>query len=220
MKRLPMRKIRDVLRLSAEGLSTRQMAASLAIGRTTLRGYLDRADELGLSWPLPPGLSDTDLERQIYPRTARDVSNRATQPDWAQIHRELRRKGVTLSLLWEEYRADHPEGYGYSRFCELYNQWEGKLSPVMRQRHPAGERLFVDYAGHTVDVIDPTTGEVRTAQMSHPPPMWSQKVFRGRMLMMCPKTLFSLRSIRPESTFVPLRSRYRKWTAVRQGTCI
>jgi len=93
MKRLPMRKIRDVLRLSAEGLSTRRMAASLAIGRTTLRGYLDRADELGLSWPLPPGHSDTDLERQIYPRTARDVSNRATQPDWAHIHRDLRRKG-------------------------------------------------------------------------------------------------------------------------------
>ena len=93
-----MRKIRDVLRLSAEGLSTRQIAASLAIGRTTLRGYLERADKLGLSWPLPPGLSDTDLERQIYPRTARDVSNRATQPDWAHVHRELRHKGVTLSL--------------------------------------------------------------------------------------------------------------------------
>jgi len=168
MKRLPMRKIRDVLRLSAEGLSTRQMAASLAIGRTTLRGYLDRADELGLSWPLPPGLSDTDLERQIYPRTARDASNRATQPDSAHIHRELRRKGVTLSLLWEEYRADHPESYGYSRFCELYTNWEGKLSPVMRQRHPAGERLFVDYAGHTVDVIDLTTGEVRGKQCFWP----------------------------------------------------
>jgi transposase len=160
-----MRKIRDVLRLSAEGLSTRQIAASLAIGRTTLRGYLDRTDELGLSWPLPPGLSDTDLERQIYPRTARDVSNRATQPDWAHIHRELRHKGVTLSLLWEEYRADHPEGYGYSRFCELYTQWAGKLSPVMRQRHPAGERLFVDCAGHTIDVINSMTGELRTAQL-------------------------------------------------------
>lgn len=91
-----MRKIRDVLRLSAEGLSTRQIASSLAIGRTTLRGYLERADELGLRWPLPPSLSDTDLERLIYPRTARDVSNRATQPDWAHVHRELRRKGVTL----------------------------------------------------------------------------------------------------------------------------
>lgn len=165
MKRLSMRKIRDVLRLSAEGLSTRQIAGSLAIGRTTLRGYLDRATELGLSWPLPPEMSDTDLERLIYPRTARDVSNRATPPDWAHVHQELRRKGVTLSLLWEEYRADHPEGYGYSRFCELYTQWEGKLSPVMRQRHPAGERLFVDYAGHTIDVIDPQTGEVRTTQL-------------------------------------------------------
>lgn len=165
MKRLSMRKIRDVLRLSAEGLSTRQIAGSLAIGRTTLRGYLDRSKELGLSWPLPPEMSDTDLERLIYPHTARDVSNRAAPPDWAYIHRELRRKGVTLSLLWEEYRADHPEGYGYSRFCELYTRWEGKLSPVMRQRHPAGERLFVDYAGHTIDVIDPQTGEVRTAQL-------------------------------------------------------
>jgi transposase len=93
------------------------------------------------------------------------VSNRANPPDWAQIHRELRRKGVTLSLLWEEYRADHLEGYGYSRFCELYTRWEGKLSPVMRQRHPAGQRLFVDYAGHTIDVNDRTTSEVRTAQL-------------------------------------------------------
>ena len=165
MKRLPMRKIRDVSRLSAEGLSTRQMAASLSIGRATLQGYLERAREAGLSWPLPPDLSDTDLERLLYPRTAREASQRATQPDWAHIHRELRRKGLTLSLLWEEYRADHPEGYGYSRFCELYTRWEGKLSPVMRQRHPAGERLFVDYAGLTIDVIDPETGEVCAAQL-------------------------------------------------------
>ena len=165
MKRLPMRKIRDVLRLSAEGLSTRQIAASLAIGRTTLRGYLDRATELGLSWPLPPEMSDTDLEHRLFDRAYQNTKRIATQPDWAHVHRELRRKGVTLSLLWEEYRADHTEGYGYSRFCELYTRWEGKLSPVMRQRHPAGERLFVDYAGHTIDVIDPMTGEVRTAQL-------------------------------------------------------
>ena len=165
MKRLSMRKIRDVLRLSAEGLSTRKIGASLTIGRTTVQAYLDRAAEVDLSWPLPPEMSDTDLERLIYPRTARDVSNRATQPDWAHIHRELRRKGVTLSLLWEEYRADHPDGYGYSRFCELYTGWEGKLSPVMRQRHPAGERLFVDYAGLTINVIAPETGEVCAAQL-------------------------------------------------------
>ncbi|MGO4916448.1 IS21 family transposase, partial [Pseudogemmobacter sp. W21_MBD1_M6] len=165
MKRLPMRKIRDVLRLSAEGLSTRKIGVSLTIGRTTVQAYLDRAAAVDLSWPLPLDMSDTDLERLIYPRTARDIANRATEPDWAHIHRELRRKGVTLMLLWEEYRSGHPDGYGYSRFCELYTRWEGKLSPVMRQRHPAGERLFVDYAGHTIDVIDPQTGEVRTAQV-------------------------------------------------------
>ncbi|MFG6585486.1 IS21 family transposase [Sulfitobacter sp. 1A12779] len=165
MKRLPMRKIRDVLRLSAEGLPTRQIAASLAIGRTTLRGYLDRATELGLGWPLPAEMSDTDLERCLFHRAHQNTQRIETQPDWSYIHRELRRKGVTLSLLWEEHRSDHPEGYGYSRFCELYTRWEGKLSPVMRQRHPAGERLFVDYAGHTIDVIDPQTGEVRAAQL-------------------------------------------------------
>ena len=160
-----MRKIRDVLRLSAEGLSTRQMAASLAIGRTTLQGYLDRARQAGLNWPLPVEMSDADLERLLFAGTALTARRRASQPDWAYVHRELRRKGVTLSLLWEEYRAVHPDGYGYSRFCELYTQWEGKLSPVMRQRHPAGERLFVDYAGPTIDVVDPGTGEVRTAQL-------------------------------------------------------
>ena len=99
MKRLPMRKIRDVLRLSAEGLSTRQIAASLAIGRTTLRGYLDRATELGLSWPLPPEMSDTDLEQRLFDRAYQNTQRIATQPDWAHVHRELRRKGVTLLLL-------------------------------------------------------------------------------------------------------------------------
>ncbi|MCI5096728.1 MAG: IS21 family transposase [Rhodobacteraceae bacterium] len=165
MKRLPMRKIRDVLRLSAEGLSTRQMASSLAIGRTTLRGYLDRARDAGLSWPLPPEMSDAELEERLFARSVLATQRRASQPDWPYVHRELRRKGVTLSLLWEEYRADHPDGYGYSRFCELYTRWEGKLTPVMRQRHPAGERLFVDYAGATIDVVDPKTGEVRAAQL-------------------------------------------------------
>jgi transposase len=119
MKRLSMRKVRDVLRLPAEGMSTRQIAASLEIGRTTLQGYLDRARDAEVVWPLPPDMSDTNLERLIFPRTARDVSNRATQTDWAHVHRELRHKGVTQSLLWEEYRANHTKGYGYSRFCEL-----------------------------------------------------------------------------------------------------
>jgi transposase len=141
------------------------MALSLSLARATVSDYLHRANVAGLSWPLPADLSDGDLECLLFPRTAGDVGGIYPQPDWAYMHGELRRKGVTLSLLWEEYRAVHPNGYGYSRFCELYTRWEGKLSPVMRQRHPAGERLFVDYAGATMDVVCPQTGEVRTAQL-------------------------------------------------------
>lgn len=165
MKRAPMRKIREVMRLHASGMSTREIASSLTLGRTTLRGYLRRAKHAELVWPAVEKFSDNDLEQLLFPNSAGNVQAAFVQPDWAYLHRELRRKGVTLSLLWEEYRAVHPDGYGYSRFCELYTRWEGKLSPVMRQRHPAGERLFVDYAGATMDVVCPQTGEVRTAQL-------------------------------------------------------
>ena len=165
MKRLPMRKIREALRLRAEGLSGRRVAQSLSLGRATVSEYFRRADVAGLSWPLPDGLSDTDLEHQLYPHEPGASARQITAPNWADVHSELRRKGVTLALLWEEYRTVHPDGYGYSRYCELYTRWEGRLSPVMRQRHPAGERLFVDYAGHTVDVVCSKTGEVRCAQI-------------------------------------------------------
>ena len=160
MKRLPMRKIREALRLRADGFSGRQVAQSLAVGRATISEYFRRADVEGLRWPLPADLSDAELERRLFPYSRGEARRAVPQPDWAYVHAELRRKGVTLSLLWEEYRGVHPDGYGYSRYCELYTSWEGKLSPVMRQRHPAGERLFVDYAGQTVDVICPKTGEV------------------------------------------------------------
>jgi len=165
MTRLPMRKIREALRLEASGLSTRSMASSLGVGRTTLREYLGRARSAGLSWPLPDNLSDSALEELLFPRSPSVTRGAFTQPDWTYVHGELRRKGVTLALLWEEYRAVHRDGYGYSRYCELYTRWEGRLSPVMRQRHPAGERLFVDYAGATIDIICPKTGEIRTAQL-------------------------------------------------------
>ena len=160
-----MRKIREALRLAASGLSTRSMASSLGVGRTTLREYLSRARSAGLSWPLPDDLSDSALEELLFPRSPSVTRGAFPQPDWTYVHNELRRKGVTLALLWEEYRTVHRDGYGYSRYCELYTRWEGKLSPVMRQRHPAGERLFVDYGGTTVDIICPKTGEIRTAQL-------------------------------------------------------
>ena len=165
MARLSMRKIREALRLAANGLSTRAMASSLGVGRTTLRDYLCRARNAGVSWPLPEGLCDDELARLLFPRSMSNVRGAIPQPDWSYVHGELRRKGVTLALLWEEYRAVHHDGYGYSRYCELYTRWEGRLSPVMRQRHLAGERLFVDYAGATIDVICSKTGEIRTAQL-------------------------------------------------------
>jgi transposase len=163
--RLPMRRIRDVLRLSAAGMSKRQIAASLGVSATAARESIRRARVAGLNWPLPDELSDEELERRLYPPPSAAAKDRRPQPDWATIHRELRRPGVTLQLLWEEHRAAFPDGYGYSRFCELYRAWEGRLSPTMRQNHVAGERMFVDYAGTTLTVIDPSTGAARPAQL-------------------------------------------------------
>jgi transposase len=164
-QRLPMRKIRDVLRLRASGMSKRQIAASLSIGPTAAGDCMRRARYAGLSWPLPEDLSDEALERLLYPPPRITAKDRRAQPDWAVVHRELRRPGVTLQLLWEEHRSAHPDGYGYSRYCELYRAFEARLSPTMRQSHVAGERMFVDYAGTTLEVVDSTTGEVRVCQL-------------------------------------------------------
>lgn len=164
-QRLPMRKIRDVLRLRADGLSKRKIAASLSIGVTTAGDVIRRAKQAGLIWPLPENLSDEAIEQLVYPPAPIAGKKRRPQPEWAVVHRELRRPGVTLQLSWEEYRSTHPDGYGYSRYCDLYRAWEQRLSPTMRQLHVAGERTFVDYAGTTLEVIDGTTGEVLTCQL-------------------------------------------------------
>ena len=164
-QRLPMRKIRDVLRLSAAGLSKRQIAASLGIGPTAAGACLRRAREADVGWPLPDDLDDAALESRLYPVPTTTAKDWRSLPDWPAIHRELRRKGVTLQLVWEEYRGAHPDGYGRSWFCELYRAWEGRLSPTMRQAHVAGEKLFVDYAGTTIDIVDATTGEVHACQL-------------------------------------------------------
>src|SRR5215468_6612821 len=146
-QRLPMRKIRDVMRLRADGLSKREIAASLSIGVTTAGEIIRRVRRAGLSWPLPENLSDEAIERLVYPPTPITAKDRRPQPEWAAVHRELRRPGVTLQLTWEEYREAYPDGYGYSRYCDLYRSWEQRLSPTMRQLHVAGERTFVDYGG-------------------------------------------------------------------------
>jgi transposase len=165
MKRLTMRKIREALRLHASGLSTRKIATSLGVGQSTASEYLKRIERAALTWPLAVEMTDVELEALLFHPVGGASRLVEAQPDWPAIHRELKRPGVTLSLLWEEYRAVHPEGYGYSRFCDLHRRWHGRLAPVMRQHHVAGERIFVDYAGNTLEVIDAGTGEVRQAHL-------------------------------------------------------
>jgi transposase len=135
------------------------------MGRTTVREYLERARRAGVSWPLPEGLSDRELEARLFSPVVPPTDAARPLPDWKLIHAERQRRGVTLFLLWEEYKAIHPDGYEYSRFCDLYREWAGTLPVWMRQEHKAGEKLFVDYAGMTMPVADRKTGEVRQAQI-------------------------------------------------------
>ena len=164
--RLSMRKIKEVLRLKyARGLSNRQVARVCGIARPTVSEYLRRAHEAGLGWPLPGGLDEAALERRLFPAVPAWSSREGGVVDWARVHKELRRKDVTLFLLWQEYRQSYPRGYQYSGFCRHYRRWRGRLDGVMRQVHRAGEKLFVDDAGQTVGVIERATGKVREAQV-------------------------------------------------------
>jgi transposase len=165
-ERLSMRKIREVLRLRlGHQLSQRAVADSLRMSVGAVNGYLSRARRAGLGWPLPDDLDDERLERLLFPPPPDVPAERRPMPDWAEVHRELRRPNVTLALLWEEYRGGTADGFGYSRFCELYRAWVGQLKPTLRQVHVAGERMFVDFAGQTMEVFDGATGEARRAEV-------------------------------------------------------
>jgi len=161
-KRLSMRKIREVLRLNHSGLSIRAIGRACSIGRETVREYLCRASEAGLGWPLPDELSDEELERQLFPSVVK-IYGKRNYPNWALVHKELRKKGVTRHLLWTEYKEETPDHYRYSRFCDLYREWAKNLNPSMRIPHKAGEKLFVDYAGLTMLYRDPSSGEEKKA---------------------------------------------------------
>ena len=165
--RAAMRKIREALRLClAEGLSPRQAGIATGLPRSTVRRYVVRAVEVGLGWPLPPELDDRALEERLYGRAAPASStDQRPVPDWAVVHRELRRKSVTLALLWTEYRAGCPDGFGYTWFTEQYRAFAGRLDVVLRQDHRAGEKLFLDFAGQTIPITDPLTGEIWQAQL-------------------------------------------------------
>ena len=161
-----MRKIREVLRLKFElDLSVRQISKSTQVSRPSVTDYLHRFAMSGLPWPLPVELADADIEARLFRTKPVLPAALRPAPDWAQVNQEMRRKGVTLFLLWQEYKAGQPEGFLYSWFCVRYREWAGKLDAVMRQEHLAGEKCFVDYCGHTMPVTDRDTGEIRQAQI-------------------------------------------------------
>lgn len=165
-ERLSMRKIREVLRLRfGQGLAQRAIGLSLRLSAGAVNSYLSRARRAGLSWPLPDDLDDVRLEKLLFPPVPDVPVDERPLPDWPTVHRELRRPNVTLALLWEEYRDSAPDGFGYSWFCNLYREWVGRLKPTLRQVHIAGEKLFVDFAGHTMEVFDGATGEARQAEI-------------------------------------------------------
>ena len=163
--RLSMRKITEALRLHYEcGRTQREISRAIGASPTTVGQYLKRAKAAGLSYPLPAGLDEDALDRLLFPPPL-PVDVARTGPDWAWVHGELRKKSVTLDLLWQEYKAAHPDGYRYSWFCEHYRLWAGRLPVTLRQTHTPGEKLFVDYAGQTMPVIDGASGEIRQAQL-------------------------------------------------------
>src|SRR5258708_23511575 len=156
--RLLMRRLRELLRLKYDsGLSHRAIAQACALGLGTVTTYLQRATAAGLTWPLPDDLDDAALEARVFARPG--AARVRVVPGWAPLHQELKKPGVTLALLWQEYRAQAPDGYAYSQFCERYRRWARTLKPSMRQVHRAGEKLFVDFSGKRPHLVDPQTGE-------------------------------------------------------------
>ena len=164
-KREPMRKIKEVLRLSAmEGMSERLIARAANMKKSTVRDYLFRVARARLTWSIASSMSDEQVECLLFP-PGPPVPSEKGCPDWLAVRQDLQRKHVTLQLLWEEYRETHLNGYSYSHFCDLYQRFSRTLDLSMRQTHKPGEKLFVDYAGGTIPVVDAKTGEVKDVQI-------------------------------------------------------
>jgi len=168
-ERIAMRRVREILRLRlGAGLSLHETARRTGVARSTLREMMARFERSGLAWPLPLDLADAELENRLYGEAAgRQGWRRVAEPDWAALHQQLKgNKHLTLQVLWDEYIAAVPDGYRYSRFCELYASWEHRLPVTIRQTHIGGEKLFIDYAGDTVPVlVDRFTGRTQPAHI-------------------------------------------------------
>jgi transposase len=165
-RELTMRQLRYLLRLHHEGVSTREIGRRLGVARSTIQDNLKRAAAAGLQWPLPEDVTDDVLEGRLFAHAgAPSGQRRRVEPNWAELARDMKRPGVNMMVLWEEYREEHPDGYGYSRFCDLLRGFEQRLTPVMRQHHVAGDKAFVDYSGKRIGIVDPATGEIHEAEI-------------------------------------------------------
>jgi transposase len=163
-ERLPVRKIREVIRLHhAAGLSNRAIARVCKVSNSTVGEYLKRAELAGVGWPLPEGLLEDALYQQLFPEKA-EKSERPV-PDWEDVYRELSKRGVTLRLLWREYREKYPNGYGLTQFLGQYKTWSKSQTNTMHLPHKGGDEIEVDYAGMTVPIANPETGEITRAQV-------------------------------------------------------
>jgi transposase len=160
-----MRKLKEVLRLQSLGLSQHQIARICSVSQSTVHEYVSAAQRADVKWPLPENWGDQQIQQAVFPqRPDPAIWRKHPEPDWPQIHQELQtHKDLTLQLVWQEGRENNPDGYGYSRFCDLYRRWLKKLDLVLRHDHRAGEKMFVDYAGATISIYDPASGAVNPA---------------------------------------------------------
>ena len=165
-REVSMRTIREILRLAMRGeLSERKIARSCGVSRPSVGEYLRRARESGVGELELEKMSDAELERLLKPKDGTKSGGSRAQPDWRKIYEELKKKSVTLTLLWEEYKQEQPQGYQISQFCEHFSRWKKKLDVSLRQTHRAGEKMFVDYAGQTIPVIERESGKILPAQI-------------------------------------------------------
>jgi transposase len=162
-ERLTVRKIREILRLKSAGLSNRAIARSCKLSNSTVGEYVRRAAAAGVQWPLPEGMGEDALYRKLFPEGGQEQASPRPLPDWEEVRQELKKKGVTLKLLWIEYRDRHPDGYQYSQFCESYRAWAEAQSPSGRFEHEGGEEMEVDYAGLALTIVNPESGVTHAA---------------------------------------------------------
>ena len=164
---ISMSKIRQILQLHSQGRSKLQIATQTGISRNTLKKYLKQFTESKLTVEEISELSDKDLEDLFVKPEERPVNDKLQTLFnlFPSIDKELKKKGVTRQILWEQYKATYPDGFGISQFKHYFAQWKAQVNPVMRMEHKAGDKLYVDFAGDKLSIVDPTTGEIQEVEV-------------------------------------------------------